>query len=127
MSLNQQNLQPHLPLPKKGFKSKAPIYEIVNAILYKLKKGVQWSYLSVQALFSTQVFGHFRNWCKVGVWQSCWTELLKKNKSLIDLSSADLDGSHTTALRGGEQVAYQGRKNVKQRILYILQIVKVCH
>ena len=79
------------------------------------------------AMFSTQVFGHFRNWCKAGVWRSCWTELLKKNKSLIDLSSADLDGSHTTALRGGEQVAYQGRKNVKQRILYILQIVKVCH
>src|SRR5690606_8617398 len=25
----------------------------------------------------------------------------------------DLDGSHTTALRGGEQVAYQGRKKRK--------------
>ena len=36
--------------------------------------------------------------------------IIKKNKSFIDLSSADLDGSHTTALRGGEQVAYQGRK-----------------
>ncbi len=113
------DIVPHLPLPKRGFKSKAPLYEIVNAILYKLKTGVQWSYLPVQALFSTQVlshktvFGHFRNWCKAGVWQSCWTELLKKNKSLIDLSSADLDGSHTTALRGGEQVAYQGRKKRK--------------
>lgn len=29
------------------------------------------------------------------------------------MSSADLDGSHTTALRGGEGVAYQGRKKRK--------------
>ncbi|MCC9044245.1 transposase [Myroides sp. M-43] len=110
---------PHLLLPKRGFKSKALLYEIVNAILYKLKTGIQWSYLPAQALFSTQVlshktvFGHFCNWCKAGVWQSCWSELLKKNKSFIDLSSGDLDGSHTTALRGGEQVAYQGRKKHK--------------
>jgi hypothetical protein len=26
------------------------------------------------------------------------------------LSSGDIDGSHSTALRGGEEVAYQGRK-----------------
>jgi hypothetical protein len=37
-------------------------------------------------------------------------ELLKANKFYLDLSGADLDGSHTTALRGGEQVGYQGRK-----------------
>ncbi|WP_413513836.1 hypothetical protein [Myroides odoratus] len=58
-------------------------------------------------------FVHFRNWSKAGVWQSCWTELLKKNKSPIDLSSGDLDGSHSTALRRGEQVTYQGRKKGK--------------
>jgi len=29
------------------------------------------------------------------------------------LSSSDLDGSHTSALRGGEQVRYQGRKKRK--------------
>jgi len=82
---------PHLPLLKRGFKSKAPLYEIVNAILYKLKTSVQWIYLPVQALFSAQVlshktvFGHFRNWYKVGVWQSCWIELLKNNRSLCRL------------------------------------------
>ena len=44
--------------------------------------------------------------------------IIKKNKSFIDLSSADLDGSHTTALRGGEQVAYQGRKTKTTNSLY---------
>ncbi|WP_243832707.1 transposase [Myroides indicus] len=78
------DIVPHLLLSKRGFKSKATLYEIVNAILYRLKTGIQWSYLPVKALFSTQVlshktvFCHFRNWYKTGVWQSCWTELLKK-------------------------------------------------
>src|SRR5690554_1233062 len=41
------------------------------------------------------------------------TTFTENNKSNLDLSSSDLDGSHTTALRGGEQVAYQGRKKRK--------------
>ena len=35
---------------------------------------------------------------------------ISSHKADIDLSSGDLDGSHTTAIRGGEQVEYQGRK-----------------
>lgn len=110
---------PYLPETKRGFKPKAPIYEIVNAILYKLKTGVQWEFLPVESLFENgvlhykTVFGHYRKWCELDVWKSCWIELLKANKSHLDLSSGDLDGSHTTALRGGEEVGYQGRKKRK--------------
>jgi len=35
---------------------------------------------------------------------------LEKLKSFLDLSSVGLDGSHSTALHGGEEVAHQGRK-----------------
>jgi len=110
---------PYLPKTKRGFKPTAPLYEIINAILYKLKTGIQWEYLPVESLFSVNVlhyktvFGHYRKWCKKDVWKSCWIQLLSNNKSNLDLSSGDLDGSHTTALRGGEQVAYQGRKKRK--------------
>ena len=110
---------PYLPQTKRGFKPQAPLCEIVNAILYKLKTGVQWEYLPVESLFSDKVlhykavFGHYRKWCKADVWKSCWIQLLSNNKSKLDLSSSDLDGSHTTALRGGEEVAYQGRKKRK--------------
>ncbi|MDR2950595.1 MAG: hypothetical protein LBV71_15515 [Prevotella sp.] len=31
----------HIPANKRGFSSQAPLEEIVNAILYKLKTGVQ--------------------------------------------------------------------------------------
>ena len=110
---------PSIPVGKRGFKSKVPICEIINCILYKLKTGIQWYLLPIFQLFSKEVlhyktvFGYYRKWCKAGVWKSCWSLILQKNKSKIDLSSADVDGSHTTALRGGEAVGYQRRKKRK--------------
>lgn len=115
----EDEIIPNLPKGKRGFKPTAPLAEIISCILYKLKTGIQWHLLPVSSLFSRivlnykTVFGHYRNWCKQGSWKSCWIQLLKKYKSLLDLSSSDLDGSHTTALRGGEEVGYQGRKKRK--------------
>ena len=110
---------PYLPETKRGFKPKAPLYEIVNAILYKLKTGIQWEFLPVESLFQDEilhyktVFGHYRKWCELHVWKSFWVELLKAHKKELDLSSIDLDGSHTPAIRGGAEVEYQGRKKRK--------------
>jgi hypothetical protein len=42
-----------------------------------------------------------------------WEALLEINKAQLDMSSVQLDGSHTPAWRGGEQVTYQGRKKRK--------------
>lgn len=73
---------PYLPKTKRGFKPKAPLHEIVNAVLYNLKTGVQWEYLPVETLFCDEklhyktVFGHYRNWCEQDVWKSCWIQLL---------------------------------------------------
>lgn len=38
----------YLSLIKRGFQATVPIEEIVNAIPYKLKTGVQWHQLSVK-------------------------------------------------------------------------------
>jgi hypothetical protein len=80
----------------------------------------------VENLFSTQtlhyktVFGHYRRWCKEVGWQKCWIELLKKHKSSFDLSVVNLDGSHSSCMRGGEEVGYHGRKKHKTtNALYI--------
>lgn len=110
---------PHLSVAKRGFQTSSCLIEVINSILYKLKTGCQWHMLPVKSLFSEvvlshkTVFGHFRKWSKNGQWEYCWTKILEKYKSFLDLSSADLDGSHATALRGGEEVAYQGRKKRK--------------
>lgn len=110
---------PHLPLGKRGFRSSAPFCEIINCILYKLKSGIQWHLLPVNQLFSKKVlhyktvFGYYNKWSKSDIWKSCWTNILQKNKSKIDLSSGAVDGSHTRALKGGEAVGYQARKKSK--------------
>lgn len=110
---------PHLSVAKRGYITRSSLLEIVNSILYKLKTGCQWYLLPVKSLFSEKalsyqaVYWHFRKWCKNGSWQHSWISLLEKYRSKLDLSSADIDGSHTPALRGGEEVAYQERKSRK--------------
>lgn len=110
---------PFIPKTKRGFPPTVPVGEIVNAILYKLKTGVQWNQLPVRALFSEvslgwqSVYHHYRKWCLSGAWKDCWIKFLKKYRAHLDLSGVDLDGSHTPAIRGGAAIEYQGRKKRK--------------
>jgi transposase len=89
---------------------------VVNAILYKLKTGCQWALLPVKVLFGGKilsqgaVYYRYNKWRKSDEWKSVWVKLLDKYRNELDMSSVDLDGSHTAALRGGEEVGYQGRK-----------------
>lgn len=112
----EMEIVPYIPLPKRGFSPRVPLFEIVNAVLYKMKTGVQWEYLPVSALFAEEplgwqgVYHHFRKWCLTGTFHECWTGILKKYRDRLDLSSVDLDGSYTPAMRGGEAVDFQGRK-----------------
>lgn len=75
------------------------------------------SLFSATALGYKTVLGHFRKWSKKGEWEQSWTAILSNYKDALDLSSRDIDGSHTTALHGGEQVAYQARKKGKRPML----------
>lgn len=56
------------------------------------------------------VYSHFSEWVKDGSWTKVWLNILASNRHFLDLSSVQLDGSHTPAKRGGEAVGYQGRK-----------------
>lgn len=119
---------PYLATRKRGFSPTVPLAEIVNAILYKLKTGVQWRQLPVKALFEDQVLSwqsvyyHYRKWCVTEALENCWIEFLKRHKSSFDLSSVDLDGSHTPAIRGGANVEYQGRKKRKTTKFNVLNM-----
>ncbi len=88
------------------------------AIIYRLKTGCQWRQLPLKQFFRERyswqsVYYHFQKWSKDGSWENVWNNILKKYKHLLDLSSIQLDGTHTPAKRGGESVAYQGRKKSK--------------
>ena len=112
----KSEILPCLSTAKRGYETKSCLIEIINAILYKLKTGCQWKYLPVEALFTGTVLGHgvvfhrFNKWRKAGEWKEMWLTLLDKHRSELDMSSVDLDGSHTPAMRGGEECGYQGRK-----------------
>jgi transposase len=107
---------PHLSVAKRGYATKSDLPEVIQCILYKLKTGCQWHMLPVSAIFTGRVlsdksvYAHFRKWSRNGEWKKVWGIILGSYKSFLDMSSVDLDGSHTTALRGGECCGYQGHK-----------------
>jgi len=110
---------PHLSRGKRGPKCSVGLWRIVRAILYRLKTGMQWRQLPMRSLFGRNlivwntVYYYFQKWCKDGSWYRLWVAVLEHNKSMLNLSSIALDGSHTIAKRGGQAVAYQGRKKAK--------------
>lgn len=107
---------PHFP---KLRKPKVQLWRIVKMILYKLKTGCQWRYLPVKMFCGREiiswqtVYYHFRKWAKMKLWETVFNKLLSVHKRLLDLSSIQLDGSHTIAKRGGQAVGYQHRKKAK--------------
>jgi transposase len=100
-------------------------YQVIKAILHKLKTGCQWRELPMKEFFRSSykygaVYHHFQKWSKDGSWERMWVELLKKHKALLDMSSVQLDGTHTPSKRGGEAVDYQARKKCKTSNMLIL-------
>lgn len=112
-------LLPFLSNNNLGRKTKVPLWRIVKAIIFRLKTGCQWRELPIAQFASPillrwqSVYYHFRKWTKDGSWKKMWTGLLDKFRCFLNMSSVQLDGSHTPAKRGGQAVAYQGRKKCK--------------
>lgn len=114
-----QNLLPHLKRYTRGRKLKYDLWRLVKAILYRIKTGVQWRQLPLKAFFNSftitwsTVYQHYRKWVEDGSWRRLWQALQFANRELLDLSSIQLDGSHTRAHTGGQAIAYQRRKKAR--------------
>jgi transposase len=98
---------------------------VVKAVLYKLKTGCQWRELPMRQFFRINynwqsVYYHFQKWSKDGSLEKMWVEVLKNHKYSLDMSSIQLDGTHTPSKRGGEQVDYQARKKCKTTNMLII-------
>jgi transposase len=110
---------PYLSLGERGKEIKVEMSALIDAILHKLKTGCQWRQLPVKQFFDGQtlswqgVYYHFNEWRKDGSWKRVWLNVLRLNKRFLDLSSIQLDGSHTPAKNGGQAVGYQARKAAK--------------
>jgi transposase len=59
------------------------------------------------------VYHHHRAWVRDDSWRKVWIEMLRANRSRLDLSSLQLDGSQTPSKKQGEHIGYQSRKAAK--------------
>jgi transposase len=115
----EQWILPHLSKGERGPEPEVELCAIVQAILYRLKTGCQWRMLPLKAFFDPDkltwngVYHHHRAWVKDDSWKNVWIALLKANRSRIDLSSMQLDGSQTPCKKQGEHIGYQSRKAAK--------------
>jgi transposase len=117
-----QHIEPFVSRAKRGFVSKIPLYKIFNYMLYRLYTGCQWQALPIAAdvndpsrkeISCDAVYYHFRKWSGDGSLERVWQHTVQQLKEELDLSVLNLDGSHALAKKGGEAVAYQGRKKAK--------------
>lgn len=108
-----------IPSSSLGRKPKVEKWQVLKAIIYRLKTGCQWRELPLATFFEglsvswNTVYYYFNKWSKQGVLKRLWVKTLSLQKARLNLSSIQLDGSHTPAKRGGQAVAYQGRKKAK--------------
>jgi transposase len=107
---------PQLTVGERGFATTVPLTEIVECIFHRLKTGCQWRELPTKQYFThkvlhwNSVFYYYNKWSKADCWRKIWVNLLSKKRQYLDLSSVELDGSHTPTKNGGDAVGYQGRK-----------------
>jgi transposase len=125
-------IEPSLSKAKRGYVCRVELHLIFNAILYKLHTGCQWAKLPMVSLLESvqvslswwAVYYHFRKWSKDGSLEAVFKSSILTIQDELDLSELNLDGSHTIAKKGGESVAYQGRKKAKTSNL--LPLTEAC-
>lgn len=113
---------PHLSTAKRGYVCKIPLYKVFNYILYRLHTGCQWHRLPIdpdptnpekKEISWYAVYYHYRKWSRDLSLKKLWINSIEQIKSDLNLSEINFDGTHTLAKKGGESVAYQGRKKAK--------------
>ena len=103
---------------------------MIEAILYRLKTGCQWRQLPMKQFFRCKynwqsVYYHFQKWCNDESWEKILQTIQYKYKHLLDLSSIQLDGTHTPTKRGVRPLRIKVGKKQKQVICLFLRIIKV--
>lgn len=117
-----EHIRPYISVAKRGYESQIPLYKIFNYILYRLHTGCQWERLPIdpdpedaekKEISYHAVYYHFRKWSRDGSLEKVWQGSIMTIANELNLSELNLDGSHAIAKKGGESVAYQGRKKAK--------------
>jgi len=117
-----EHVRPYISVAKRGYECSIPLHKVFNYILYKLHTGCQWEMLPIlpskkdprqKEISHHAVYYHYCKWSKDGSLENLWKSSILSIKSDLNLSELHLDGTHAIAKKGGESVAYQGRKRAK--------------
>jgi len=117
-----EHVRPYISVAKRGFECQIPLYKVFNYILYRMHTGCQWEQLPIERdrddpekkeISHDAVYYHFRKWSRDGSLEKVWQGSIMTIAGDLNLSELNLDGSHAIAKKGGESVAYQGRKKAK--------------
>lgn len=118
----ERHIRAYLSTARRGYESRIPLFKLFNYILYWLHTGCQWSQLPIDSCWHDSekkelsyhaVYYHFRKWSRDGSLERVWQSSILEVRDDLNLSELNLDGTHTLAKKGGESVAYQGRKKAK--------------
>ena len=118
----EEHVRPFISVAKRGYECSIPLYKVFNYILYRLHTGCQWEQLPIEPdqddrrkkeISYHAVYYHFRKWSRDGSLEKVWQGSIMTIEADLNLSELNLDGSHAIAKKGGEAVAYQGRKKAK--------------
>ena len=117
-----QHVRPFISTAKRGFECQIPLSKVFNYILYRWHTGCQWHRLAIdpdrehpekKEISHDAVYYHFRKWSRDGSLENVWQGSIVTIEKDLNLSELNLDGTHAIAKKGGESVAYQGRKKAK--------------
>lgn len=121
-----ERAQPLLPVPKahpKGGRPPADARQMLAAILYVLRTGIQWNALPRELGASTTVYDRFRQWEADGFFQRLWAAGLAEFDEVagIDWQWQSLDGVMTKAPFGGAATGRnptdRGKRGTKRSML----------
>jgi transposase len=117
------HILPYLSTAQRGYTSKTALHRIFNLILYREHTGCQWDKLPLPKTARNRkrkkkpswqaVYHHYRKWSNDGSLKRVWQGSIMTISEQLDLTHINVDGSHAIAKKGGEGVAYQGRKKAK--------------
>lgn len=120
-SLTEVEMEQIKPCLNGKRRSKWPLLQIVNAILYVCDGGIKWRDVPHDFGVPWQtVYWYFRKWTEKGVWQIVNDQVVmlrriqKNGAPSPSFAVVDSQTVHNTATAGGE-VGYDGGKKIKGR------------